>query len=186
MRIIDERGNRVDSPDLDGGRLVREERPIFHRYEVVREEEGHHEVVAEYPNGGKDVEWVVDVPEEGRWVAYDADGAEVETDAVIPDDAPHEMEIPDVDSFYRYVLLTAEELAERARAKAQAEIGELKGNLASTDYVAAKAMDALLSCSSIADLLSALASVRSDYADVLEKRREWREKINALKSEPRG
>lgn len=26
------------------------------------EEQGHYEIIAEYPNGGKDVEWIIDVP----------------------------------------------------------------------------------------------------------------------------
>lgn len=121
MRIIDENGAVVTDPDLERGRLVEESRPVTFRYEITRHEQGRYETIAEYPNGGRDVEWVVDVPEVGRWVAYDEDGEEVETDLAVPDDAPHEIDIPCIDSFYRYVPYAEEELAEMAERKAQAE-----------------------------------------------------------------
>ena len=180
MRVLDEAGNIIEDWDLELGKLVPESRDVTFRYEVTQQEQGHYEVTAEYPNGGKDVKWVIDVPELGRWVAYDEDGAEVETETVIPDDAPHEIEIPDAEAFYRYVRYTAEELAEKAHWKVQMEIGELKGKLADTDYVAAKAMDALLTCTDLAGLPSALASIHAEYSDVLEKREEWRRQINEL------
>lgn len=126
MRIIDQDGNPVESPDLDVGRLESESRPVVFRYEVTQHEQGHYETVAEYPNGGKEVEWVVGVPEVGRWVAYDENGAEVETDIEIPDDAPHEIEIPALDERLRYVPYTEEELAEIAERNAQAEAAAQK------------------------------------------------------------
>lgn len=126
MRIIDEQGEAVANPDLEKGKLVEEMRPVTHRYEITQQEQGHYETIAEYPNGGKDVEWVVDVPEEGRWVAYDEDGEEVETDLVVPDDAPHEIEIPSMDEWLRYVPYTEDELAEIAEQKAQAEAAAQK------------------------------------------------------------
>lgn len=182
MRILDELGKVLTNPDLDNGKLVEERRPITHRYEVTQHEQGHYEVIAEYPNGGKDVEWVVDVPEEGRWVAYGEDGAEVETDSVIPDDAPHEIDIPDVDAFYRYVLCTAEELAERASAKVQAEIVGLKRKLEETDYISAKMNDTIMACTSVTDILEVVAAHQSQYADIIRQRQQWRDEINALEA----
>lgn len=47
--------------DLEKGELVND--TLVHHYEEIKEikEEGHYETIAEYPNGGKDVKWVVDV-----------------------------------------------------------------------------------------------------------------------------
>lgn len=60
--IRDEAGNLMEDYDPALGRL--EERRKIVRHEAVEgvAEEGHYETVAEYPNGGKDVAWVVDVP----------------------------------------------------------------------------------------------------------------------------
>jgi hypothetical protein len=63
MRIIDENGIEVNSPDLEKGYLKNDSLLIMHHEEIKAvEETGHYEVIAEYPNGGKDVKWVVDVP----------------------------------------------------------------------------------------------------------------------------
>ena len=63
MRILDENGLEISSPDLDLGYLVEEQLFLEHhpKVEAVREK-GHYETVAEYPNGGKDIRRVVDVP----------------------------------------------------------------------------------------------------------------------------
>lgn len=63
MDIYDEQGNPVTDYDPAKGRLEMQKR--IHHYEAVEavEEQGHWETVAEYPEtGGKDVQWVVDVP----------------------------------------------------------------------------------------------------------------------------
>lgn len=172
MRIIDKQGRRVSDPDLDKGKLVNEKRVIFHRYEIEREEEGHHEVVAEYPNGGKDVKWVVDVPEAGKWVAYDESGERVETDMQAPHDAPHDAEIPDIEEFQRYVALTDEEIEGRKREKVQDEIARRVADLRNTDYVAIKIAEG--------------AATREDYADVIAQRQQWRDEINRLEDDLRG
>lgn len=63
MRIIDKNGNELASPDLSAGKLVEEQIFITHHEAVEAvEEQWHHKVVQEYPNGGKDVRKVVDVP----------------------------------------------------------------------------------------------------------------------------
>lgn len=63
MRILNENGIEITAPDLSLGKLVEEELLIA-RHEAVEavEEKFHYETVAEYPNGGKDVVKVVDVP----------------------------------------------------------------------------------------------------------------------------
>ena len=63
MDMYDEQGNPVTDYDPAKGRLEMQKR--IHHHEAVEavEEQGHWETVAEYPEtGGKDVQWVVDVP----------------------------------------------------------------------------------------------------------------------------
>lgn len=63
MRIFDENGIEIESPDLEKGYLKNDSLLIMHHEEIKGVEEvGHFETVAEYPNGGKDVEWIVDTP----------------------------------------------------------------------------------------------------------------------------
>lgn len=90
MRIIDMNGNEVISPDLNFGKLVEEQIFVAHHEAIEAvEEQWHYEVIAEYPNGGKDVERVIDIS------------------AVEPKDAWDEYE-----TVQRYVPYTEEELAE--------------------------------------------------------------------------
>lgn len=63
MRIFDENGMEVSSFDHSKGYVEAKEILLKHHEAVEAvEEKGHYEVVREYPNGGKEVEWVVDVP----------------------------------------------------------------------------------------------------------------------------
>lgn len=97
MKILDENNVELPSPDLSKGRLVEERLFISHHQAVeAAAEQWHYETIAEYPNGGKDVKKIVDVP-----------GAEAQ-------DAWDEYE-----TIQRYVPYTEEELAamEEARNK---------------------------------------------------------------------
>ena len=63
MDIYDEQGNPVTDYDPAKGRLEMQKR--IHHHEAVEavEEQGHWETVVEYPEtGGRDVQWVIDVP----------------------------------------------------------------------------------------------------------------------------
>ena len=63
MRILDENNVELPSPDLSKGRLVEERLFVCHHPAVEAvAEQWHYEMIAEYPNGGKDVAKVVDVP----------------------------------------------------------------------------------------------------------------------------
>lgn len=63
MRIFDNNGIEIESPDLEKGYLKNDSLFIMHHEEIKGVEEvGHYEVVAEYENGGQDVEWIVDTP----------------------------------------------------------------------------------------------------------------------------
>lgn len=98
MKIIDEHGNLIENPDLTLGYLKQETQTIHHDAVAGVEEVSHYETIAEYPNGGKDVRKVVDVPGVAAKDAYDE-------------------EVP----IQRYILYTAEELAEQAAAREKAE-----------------------------------------------------------------
>lgn len=98
MKIIDTNGNPMESPDLAFGWLEDKTQTIHHDAVEGVEEVSHYETLAEYPNGGKDVQKVVDVP-----------GVEAK-------DAWDEEEQVQV-----YHLYTAEELAAQAEAKKKAE-----------------------------------------------------------------
>ena len=98
MKIIDSTGVEIANPDLTKGYLKSETQTIHHDAVAGVEEVSHYETIAEYPNGGKDVRKVVDVPGVAAQEAYDE---EVEAQ--------------------RYVLYTAEELAAQEKARKEAE-----------------------------------------------------------------
>ena len=97
MKILDINGNEVTSPDLSVGYL-REEQIFVSRHDATEavEEQWHYETIAVYPNGGKDVKKVIDVPGIDAKEAWD-----------------------EYETIQRYVPYTEEELAamEEARNK---------------------------------------------------------------------
>lgn len=62
MRIFDINNIELTNPDLSRGYL-KEDRIFVKHHEAVEpvEEQWHYEVIAEYPNGGKDIQKVIDV-----------------------------------------------------------------------------------------------------------------------------
>lgn len=62
MKIFDETGAVLESPDLTLGYLVGDTEPLAHPAQEAVAEIAHYETVAEYPSGGRDVRKVVDVP----------------------------------------------------------------------------------------------------------------------------
>lgn len=52
----------LEQCDLECGELKQLSETIHHPAIAGQEGEGHYEVIAEYPNGGKDVKWVEDIP----------------------------------------------------------------------------------------------------------------------------
>lgn len=94
----------ISNPDLTRGRIRKEYREkILHATSHV-EEIGHYETVKEYPNGSKDVVWVIDVP-----------GAEAQ---------PQRTEKEEISVYIPY---TAKEIAD-------IEIAKLKTEIAAVDY----------------------------------------------------
>ena len=98
MKIIDENGAAIEAPDLTLGYLTDSTEEIIHPAVEGVEEQWHYETVAEYPNGGKDVQKVVDRPgvkAQEEWVE----------------------QVP----IQKYVRYTAEELAAREEARKKQE-----------------------------------------------------------------
>ena len=101
MKIIDETGAVMENPDLTLGYLVDGTEEITHPAVEGVEEQWHWETVAEYPNGGKDVQKIVDRPgvtAEEEWVE----------------------KVP----IRKYIRYTAEELAAQEEARKKAEARE--------------------------------------------------------------
>lgn len=102
MRIIDMNGNEITNADLSKGRLELEELFVKHHEAVEAvEEQWHYETVAEYPNGGKDVEKVIDVPGVDAQEAWD-----------------------EYETVQRFIPYTEEELAQMEAARNQPTLEE--------------------------------------------------------------
>lgn len=100
MRILDQNDNEIQPEDVDYrlGKLSDDKIFVQHHDAVEAvEEQGHYETLQEYPNGGKDVKWKVDVPGVEAKEAWDE----------------HE-------DIQRYTKFTAEELKANAEREAQA------------------------------------------------------------------
>lgn len=93
----------------------------YHEAIPAVEEIGHYKTLAEYPNGGKDVEWVVDTPAASAREAYD-----------------------EYEDILVYIPYTSKELA-------VFEISELKSKLCETDYKAIKYAEGLLTAEEYAE-----------------------------------
>ena len=63
------------------------------------------------------------------------------------------------------------------------QIAMLKRKLADTDYITAKAVDAITAADSLPGLLIVLKSIRTEYATVFAQRAEWRAEINKLEEQ---
>lgn len=101
MKIIDETGAVIESPNLTLGYLTDDAEEITHPAVEDVEELFHYETVAEYPNGGKDVKKVIDV--------MGVPGREAWTEQV---------------PIRKYIRYTAEELAAQEEARKKAEARE--------------------------------------------------------------
>ena len=62
MEIYNGNMERIENPDLSLGYLTPGKRTEHHAAVQGVAEQWHYETVAEYPNGGKDIRMVVDVP----------------------------------------------------------------------------------------------------------------------------
>lgn len=112
MRIFNsEKTQEILNPDLTLGLLYPSTITTHIPYSAPVAEVGHQEIIREYPNGGKDAKWVIDV--EGK---------------------PEIPEHDEVENILIYREFTEKEKAER-------EILELKSYLSETDWVVVKCME---------------------------------------------
>lgn len=140
MRILDENDNELFKYDLTKGRLNNDRLLIKHHERVKAvKEEGHWKTIAEYPNGGKDVEWVIDVP-----------GVEAK-------DAWDEYE-----EILRYIPFTEKE-------RAALRIAELKSMLTSTDYNILKIVEGASTITEMAEVIKKRASWRKEINELESK-----------------
>ena len=101
MKIIDENGAAIETPDLTLGYLTDSTEEIIHPAVEGVEEQWHWETVTEYPNGGKDVQKTIDRPgvlAREEWVE----------------------QVP----IQKYIRYTAEELVAREEERKKAEARE--------------------------------------------------------------
>ena len=137
MRILDELGNELTEYDEYSGYL-REEKIFLRHHEAVpaADEVGHYEVVAEYPNGGKDVKWVVDVKGVEAQEAYD-----------------------EYENILRFVAYTEAEAA-------SVRIGLLKQKLSETDYAVVKIAEGAATAEYYADIIAQRVAWRAEINDL--------------------
>jgi hypothetical protein len=69
--IYNEQMEKIENPDLSLGYLKSSTRTEHHEASEGVEEVWHYETIAEYPNGGKDVAKVIDVPGVEAKAAWD-------------------------------------------------------------------------------------------------------------------
>lgn len=124
MRILDKDNKEISESAVDNekGYLVQETITVAH-HEAAGEvqEVYHYETVAEYPNGGKDVKRVIDVPYQPAREAYD-----------------------EKENILRYTLYTAEELADIEKKRAEEESKNRKlESLYQADMTFADVVDAV-------------------------------------------
>lgn len=187
MNTFDKEMNLIESPNLEKGYLTIETVKLTWNYVLESEEEGHWEVIAEYPEtGGKDVEWVVDVPEVGHWAAKYDDGTLVNMEDYDGEERPDESWDKTVVyttpwTYQLYTLYTDEELkqiaAENAENERLSQIADYKTNLADTDYILTKMVEYNVSNTPMPEEDAAR------YAEIINQRAQWRAEINRLEGE---
>ena len=130
VRIFDElTGERIYDPDLEAGRLYNENNKILCKY--ILEQEEKYEIVPNpdippKPNGSRIAMKKIIQEEKGDWHIYDFRGG-IEREVTenigihIDPNAPHELEIPNVEQIQIYHTYTQEELDEMARQEEQRE-----------------------------------------------------------------
>ena len=137
MRIFNTDNIELIEPDLTKGKLVSEKRFVTH-HEAIEEilEVGHYNVIAEYPNGGKDVEWVVDNPGTPAQEAWD-----------------------EYEDILRFIPFTEIELAGN-------RITELKQKLQDTDFHILKIVEGAATLGDCAEVISKRASWRKEINEL--------------------
>lgn len=133
MRIFDINDVELLEYDKTKGTL-KEDRMFVKHHDAIEavEEQGHYNTIREYPNGGKDVEWIVDVPGVKARDAWD-----------------------EYEDILRFIPFTEAELATN-------RIAELKQMLRDTDYVTIKIAEGVSTKEEYADILEQRSAWRAE------------------------
>ena len=104
MRVFNEdKTQELYYYDAEGGRLLPDKLLVAHHPKVQGAPEiGHYVTTATYPNGGKDIKWVVDIPEVEAKEAWD-----------------------EYEDIQVYIPYTAEEKAKQNRLKYESRVEQL-------------------------------------------------------------
>lgn len=137
MRIFNQRNEEIQSYDEALGYLV-DDRILIRHHEATEavEEQGHYEVAKLYPNGGKDLKWVVDVEEVKAKDAYD-----------------------EYEDILRYIPYPQEYLIET-------KISDLKQKLADTDYMILKIVEGSSTLAECADIIAKRRAWRKEVNEL--------------------
>ena len=137
MRIFNIDNIELFEPDMTKGRTITDKLLVKH-HEAIEEvpEQGHYETIMEYPNGGKDVEWIVDVPGVRAQEAWD-----------------------EYEDILRFIPFTELELATN-------RIAELKQLLQNTDYNILKIVEGASTLAECAEVIAKRASWRKEINEL--------------------
>lgn len=104
----------IQSPDIDKWKQVREEKvTVFYIYHMDRPAETEQELVATYPNGGKEYREKVIRPEMGRFTVTTEDGEDFPYPIDVPDGISKDVPVPDIIDLVYWEKYTSEEIAQR-------------------------------------------------------------------------
>ena len=137
MRIFDQNNTLLETVDKSKGYLKRD-RLFLRHHEAVEAVpvKGHYETVKEYPNGGKEVAWVADMPGVAAKEAWD-----------------------EYEDILRFIPFTASQMAQR-------RIAELKENLQNTDYMILKVVEGATTLAEIAEAIKQRAAWRREINEL--------------------
>lgn len=104
----------IDQPDMIQWEIVRDEKiPIFYEFIKTKDEVTKNELIAEYPNGGKDYREIIISPMEGHFDVTREDGSEFPYSIEIPEGIPISGKVPDVAEITYWHKLTESEQQQR-------------------------------------------------------------------------
>ena len=137
MRIFNQQNEEIQSYDDTLGYLV-DDRILIKHHDAIEavKEQGHYEVVRFYPNGGKDLKWVVDIEEVKAKDAYD-----------------------EYEDILRYIPYPEEYLI-------QTKIDSLKQKLADTDYMILKIVEGATTLAECADIIAKRRAWRKEINEL--------------------
>lgn len=137
MRIFNTDNVELFEPDLTKGRVVPEKRFVAHHVAIdYVPDVWHYETIAEYPNGGKEVERVIDVPGVEAQEAWD-----------------------EYEEILRFIPFTEIELTTN-------RIEELKQKLQDTDFHILKIIEGATTLTDCAEIISKRASWRKEINEL--------------------